>query len=112
MAKRTRGFSPSGVPEKLDDYHGGCRVFRISPDVASKGVQSVNIVLSFEEALRLSTAIQAGILKLNRYNRSKKAGREMGLCLSLKPDIEALSVIETKLTPSKKSAPDGGGPSA
>jgi hypothetical protein len=97
MAKKKRGFTPTGVPEKQDDYHGGCRVVRISPDIASKGVQSVNINLTFEEALRLSTAVQSAVLKLNRYNRATKAGQEIGLCLSLKTDISAIAVIETKI---------------
>ncbi len=102
MAKSNRSFSPAGVPEKQIDYHGGCRVYRISPDIAIKSVKSVNIVLSFEDTLRLSVAIQAAVLKLNRYNRSAKSGKEMGLCLSLKPETGTLAVFETKLVPPKK----------
>jgi hypothetical protein len=100
MVKGKRSFSPSGIPEKQDDYHGGCRVYRLSPDIAERGVQSVNIVLTFEDALRLEVALQSAVQKLNRYNRSAKAGKEMGLCLSLKPG--AIAVIETKLIPPKK----------
>jgi hypothetical protein len=96
MADNNRAFTPSDVPEKIDDYHGGCRLHRIVPDVAAKGVKSVNIELTFEEALRLST-IQSGILKLNRYNRTSKGGREMGLCLSVKVPTSAISVIETRV---------------
>jgi hypothetical protein len=99
MGIRKRAFSPDSLPEKIDDYHGGCRVYRVSPDIAAKGVQSVNVVLTFDEALRLSTAIQSGVLRLNRYNRAVKSGREMGLCLSLKSDT--VRVIETKLVPGK-----------
>jgi hypothetical protein len=106
MAKSNRSFSPSDVPQKKEDYHGNCRVYRLSPDIASRGIQSVNINLSFEEALRLSTAIQSAILALNRNNRSAKAGKEMGVCLSLKGN--ALAVMESKLVPPKKSATNDG----
>jgi len=50
------------------------------------------------------TSLQDGVLALNRYNRSSKAGKEMGLCLSLKPDVAALSVIQTKVRPVSKKA--------
>lgn len=109
MADKKRSFSPSDVPEKKDDYHGGCRVNRIVPDIAAKGVESVNIELTFVEAMRLLTAIQAGVLKLNRYNRSSKVGKEMGLCLSVKLKTDAISVIETKMRVRKSAIvePDG-----
>jgi hypothetical protein len=101
MTNGKRSFSPSDVPEKGDDYHGGCTVFRLFPDIESQGIQSVNIVMEFEEALQLATAIQSAILKLNRYKRSSKAGKDMGLCLSLKPPAKSLRVIETKLVAAK-----------
>ncbi len=97
MAKSKRAFSPDGVPEKKEDYHGSCRFVRTHPDLSEKGVQSVNVELTFEEALRLSTAIQSAIFRLNRYNRSEKKGREMGLCLSLKVTSGAISIIEQKV---------------
>lgn len=80
---------------------------RTSPDIAAKGIKSVNIELPFEEALRLSTAIQSAVLNLNRYNRNNKSGREMGLLLSLKTDSSAISVIETRVRPpqSKSAKP-------
>ena len=47
--------------------------------------------------MQLSLSIQAGLLALNRYNRSKKDGREMGLCLSVKTEANTISVLETKV---------------
>ena len=92
---------------KLDDYHGACSVDSLSPDIAAKGVRSVNINITFVEALRFSTAVQSAILKLNRYNRSTKAGSQMGLCLSLKTDVESIAVIETPLRKRKPKASNG-----
>lgn len=92
MAKRS--FSPSDVPEKGDDYHGGCRFIRTKPDIGEQGIKSVNIEIDFDEALRLAAAIQSAVLRLNRYNRSSSKGKLMGLCLSLKSSSRAISVIE------------------
>ena len=72
-----------------------------APDVKAKGIQSGNLTLTFDEALRLSTAIQSCILKLNRYSRSTKSGKAMGLCLSIKTEPSAISVIETPVREAK-----------
>ncbi|HEX5445596.1 MAG TPA: hypothetical protein VFW87_17345 [Pirellulales bacterium] len=90
-----RSFSPS-VKQKKDDYHGGCRIRRIPRSIADKDVKSVNIDISFDEALKLLTAMQSAVLSLNRVNRAQKTGKQLGLTLSLKGD--AITVIESKLT--------------
>lgn len=97
MADKKRSFTPSGVREKQEDYHGGCRYVRTSPDMKAKGVKSVNIDLSFFEAMRLLVALQSAVQKLNRYDRRDKSGRQIGLCLSLKVDRSAISIIETRI---------------
>ena len=93
MGKK-RAFSSDNIRQKKEDYHGSCQYVRTSPDVVAKGIKSVNIELTFEEAMQLSLGIQSALLSLNRYNRSTKKGREMGLCISMKTDSHALSVIE------------------
>jgi hypothetical protein len=95
----TRTFSPADIPQKSDDYHGSCRYVRTSPDVASDGIKSFNIELTFDQAMRLSVALQSVVLGLNRHNRNSKIGREMGLCLSIKTDSTAISVIEQRVKP-------------
>ena len=67
--------------------------------MAAQGIKSVNIELTFEEAMQLSLGIQSALLGLNRYNRSTKKGRQMGLCLSVKTDSNAVSVIEAPVRP-------------
>ena len=95
-----RSFSSSDIKQKADDYHGSCRYVRTSPDIAERDIKSVNIELSFDEALRLLVAIQSAVLGLNRYNRSHTDGKQMGLCLSLKTSSNAISVIEQRVRPS------------
>jgi hypothetical protein len=94
--KERRKFSEDGVKKKVEDYHGGCRYIRTQPKLTKK---SVDIELSFEEAMRLSLAIQSALIGLNRHNRSTKAGREMGLLLSIKRKATAISVIEKRVRP-------------
>jgi hypothetical protein len=90
----TRAFSTANIPQKAEDYHGSCKYVRTSPDIAPKGVPSVNVELTFNEAMRLSVAIQAAILGLNRHNRTTKLGRKMGLCISIKTDTKSIAVLE------------------
>lgn len=98
-----RSFSDGDVPTKADDYHGLAGYVRTQPDVEQQGVKSVNIEFTFEEALRLSLAIQACLLQLNRYKRSTVEGREMGMCLSLKTDNNTVVVIEKRVKPPEDS---------
>ena len=92
-----RSFSDDNIPTKADDYHGLAEYVRTQPNVAAQGVKSINVEMTFEEALRLSLAIQSCVLSLNRYKRSTTAGREMGLCLSIKTDGTTITVIEKRV---------------
>src|SRR5262249_54014056 len=94
-----RSFSDNDIPTKSDDYHGLATYVRTQPSIAEQGVKSVNIELSFDEAIKLSLAIQACLMQLNRYNRSTVAGREMGLLLSMKTDSNTITVIEKRVRP-------------
>ena len=44
------------------------------PDVAAQGVKSVNINLTFEEALKLNLALDSCVHSINRYHRGTKKG--------------------------------------
>lgn len=92
MAKRA--FTRADTPEKATDYHGACRYSRLSPDVAAKGVKSINVELTLEEALKLHLALQSCLHGVNRYNRSTTRGRAMGVVLSVKTDGASIAVIE------------------
>jgi hypothetical protein len=94
-----RVFTDHRVPTKAKDNHGGGRYVRTLPDVANKGVGSLNVELSFEEAMRLSVALQSCIMSLNRYKRSTVPGREMGVLLSIKTGNRSISVIEKRIPP-------------
>jgi hypothetical protein len=103
-----RSFSADDIPTKAADYHGLAGYIRTTPDVAAKGVQSMNIYFNFEEALRLSLALQSCVLALNKYKRSSRAGRDMGLLLSFKTESKTVTVIEAgvSLVREPKSVPE------
>ena len=54
-----RSFSEDGIRTKSDDYHGMAHYVRTQPDVAAQGIKSINIDMSFDEAVKLSLAIQS-----------------------------------------------------
>jgi hypothetical protein len=82
---------------KAEDYHGMARYERTLPDVAGQGVKSINVEISFEEALKLSLALQSCLIQLNRYHRGSAPGREMGVLLSIKTENTSISVIEKRV---------------
>lgn len=100
MAKRA--FSPDDTPVKAQDYHGGCRFARLSPDVASKGIKSVNVELPLDEALKLHLALDSCLLAVNRYNRSTVKGKSMGVVLSIKTESGSIAVIEATVRDSQR----------
>ena len=102
MSKK-RAFSPEGLPEKKADYHGSARFARAVPNAAQQGVKSMNLEIPFEEALKLSLALNSCLQSLNRYKRSTTKGRAMGVCLSVKMDNSLVSVIETVVRSPEKA---------
>ncbi|OGQ12060.1 MAG: hypothetical protein A2138_01175 [Deltaproteobacteria bacterium RBG_16_71_12] len=93
MASR-RAFTSADIKSKSDDYHGSCRFARVPSPVSDAGIKSMNLELEFEEALKLSLALTAGLHQLNRYDRNTDAGRRRCLTLSVKIDNKAISVVE------------------
>jgi len=94
-------LSADDTPLKSKKYHGQCNYGRLSPDVASRGVKSVNVDIPFEEALKLALALDSCLHAANRYNRSTTKGKAMGVCLSIKTDNGSVAVIEATMRPSK-----------
>ena len=95
MAKRS--FSRDDTPVKATDYHGACRYDLLSPDIAAKGVKSVNIEITLEEALKLHLSLGSCLQAVNRYNRSTTKGKAMGVVLSMKTESASIAVIEAPM---------------
>lgn len=104
MSEAKRVHRPSNAKKKAEDYHGGARFERISPDPSSfkageKPVKSLNIHISFEQALKLSLALQSCLIQLNKFHRSDTAGKSMGVELTIHVNQRSVKVIEKSIRP-------------
>ena len=63
--------------------YGGCTVDHFSPPPGDGWPPAVNITLGFEDAMKLSLALQARLLDINRLNRSTREGKTaaVNLCV-------------------------------
>jgi len=57
----------------------------------------VNIVVSFEDALKLNLAISEGVRALNKNNRATREGRDAALCLTVYLDKKRITVNQAKV---------------
>ena len=82
MSTGKRVHPPTKAEKKSEDDHGGARYERIVPDLTPRAgespIDSLNIHITFEEAMKLSLALQSCLLQLNRFKRQGKA-KKLGL---------------------------------
>ena len=97
MSKKRVFPRKTEIQTKAEDYYGAAGYERTLPDIADNGIKSVNIEIRFEEALKLSLALQSCLSQLNRYNRGSTAGRDMGVLLSIKTDNKSIAVMERRI---------------
>ena len=76
---------------------GGCNYERSSPNQIAADTKVLNVIFSFEDALRLNLAIDECVRKLNAYNRAKKKGKSAGLSVAIHLDKRRVTVHEGKL---------------
>ncbi len=78
---------------------GTCSFNRTSPPqkLLSPQTRVLNIVISFEDALKLNLAVSECVRKLNSYNRSFRAGKNAALNLALHIDKGRISINEVQL---------------
>lgn len=69
------------------------RLFGLKTMIAGQAAEEL---MTFEEALKFSVAVQSCVQALNRYNRATKAGRDMGLGLCIKFDVKQVTVMESR----------------
>lgn len=73
---------------------GACRFDSISPKTLEETVKAINLTLSFDEALKLSLAVDECVRHLNRYNRARSVGKNAALRLVIHFDKKRIRVIE------------------
>lgn len=86
---------------KTKKSFGTLDVARISPEPKPDSSRSMNIFLSFEEALKLHFGLGQALAKLNSYNRATTDGKRSCVNLCVFTDISRLTINEDKLPKTK-----------
>ncbi len=81
-------------PKKKQFTYGTCAFARTSPAQLAPGTKVLNIILPFEEALKLNLAVHECVSELNSYNRSTRAGRNAAMNLTVYLDMNRIAVNE------------------
>ena len=71
---------------KKKQSYGGCNINRFSPARADGWPKAINILLGFEDALKLQLALQARLMEINSLNRSTKEGKAAAVNLCVYTD--------------------------
>ena len=82
---------------KKKESYGGCTVDHFSPAVGPGWPPAINVVLSFEEAMKLSLSLQHRLLDINGLNRSTREGKAAAVNLCLYPDRCRMTVNPDKV---------------
>lgn len=82
---------------KTKKSFGTLDVATVSPDWGDDFPISLNMVVSFEEALKLHLSLGQALAKLNSYNRSTAAGKASAVNICFHTRTMRLTVSETKL---------------
>ncbi len=83
---------------KKKESFGGCSIDHFSPPRGDSWPTSINIVLSFEETLKLQLALQARLMAINSLKRSTKEGRAAAVDLCVHTKANRLAVVADKLS--------------
>lgn len=78
---------------------GTCEYQRTSPNRQELSPQTsvLNIILPFEEALKLGLAVDECVRKLNKYKKSTREGKRAALNLTVHFHLSRIAVNEGKL---------------
>lgn len=71
---------------KKKQSYGGCNINRFSPAKKDGWPKAINVVLSFEDALKLQLALQARLMEINSLNRSTREGKTAAVNLCVYTD--------------------------
>ncbi len=89
MAKK----SVKKTARKKEFSFGSVHVVNDPPKgLQAAGIKSVNLLLSFEDVLKLHIALQAAVLDLNSYDRGRVEGKNKGVNLCYFPEDNYITV--------------------
>ena len=74
---------------------GGCKFGKISPKPPEG--KTYNVIISFEEGLKLQMAVSEALRRLNSYHRSTTEGKRSALLLAVDCADQRVRVLESRL---------------
>ena len=83
---------------KKKQSYGGCSVDHFSPPAGPAWPKAINIILSFEDALKLQLALQGALLDINSMKRSTREGKvaAANVCLYTRANRITVNPAKTK----------------
>lgn len=90
---------------KTKSTFGTVRVDHFSPPLPEGTPKAVNIILSFEEALKLHMGLMQILGKLNGYNRNTREGKASAVNLCIFTDANRITINEDKVKDSDPVKP-------
>ena len=81
---------------KAKKTFGGCNLSHISPS-SNEYPKAINVVVSFEEALKLHLSLGQALARLNGYNRKTKDGRRSAVNLCVYTQANRITVNEGRV---------------
>jgi hypothetical protein len=82
---------------KTKETYGTVTVDRLSPEYREGWPKSVNMIMSFEEALKLQLGLQHALLEINKLKRSTVEGRRAAVNLCLHTGSQRITVNPAKV---------------
>ncbi len=76
---------------------GSVSIDHFSPEPTTDWPKGINVVLSFEEALKLHLGLGQILGHLNAYNRNYKEGRDAAVNLCVFTDVRQVTITEDKV---------------
>lgn len=96
--KKTTGkkkrATTNGIRRKAS--FGGANIDHFSPPIGESAPTALNVVLSFEEALKLHLSLGQALGHINGYDRSTKKGRHTAVNLCIYQHKDRVVVVEGK----------------
>ncbi len=78
---------------------GGCKISRISPGLNKVwlNIKTLNVIVGFEEALKLNLAIDECVRKMNQYAKNTREGKRVALNIVIHFNLGRLAIQEDKV---------------
>jgi hypothetical protein len=92
---------------KRKSTFGSCNIDHFSPALPEGTPKAINVVLGFEEALKLHLSLGQILGHLNGYNRSTTDGKRAAVDLCIYTQVNRIAVVEDKVRKADAASKSG-----